>query len=157
MRPPNSPADTSPPLEPPAVQRAREARRRLQESLRRLAATLMIVSRGAGQAWAICSEVGAVQKEFENYREAIGGYPSPKELSAMLHLSPALERQSPLSTEQLEWALSLKAAVRGGLRIAAARLLDLPTEELAGETELLYGINGLEALRSARKAGQLPR
>ena len=75
----------------------------------------------------------------------------------MLHLSPTLDRSPRLSREQFEWALSLRAAVRGGLRIAAARLLELSSEELAGETELFYGINGLEALRRARNDGQLLR
>lgn len=156
--PPSHPyADQSPPQEPPAVQRAREVRRNLRESLRKLAATLMIVSRGGGNAQAISGEVAAVHQEFERYRETIGGYPSPRELLAMLHLSAVLEEQTPLSSEQLERALSLNAAVRGGLRIAAARLLNLPTEELAGETELLYGVNGMEALRPARNAGRPPR
>ena len=145
------------PLEPTAVQRSRAARSRLREKLRELAASLMSVSRGGGKPWAIFSQIVAVQQAFESYRAAIGGYPTSEELSTMLHLSPTLDRSPRLSREQFEWALSLRAAVRGGLRIAAARLLELSSEELAGETELFYGINGLEALRRARNDGQLLR
>ena len=138
--------------EPPAVQKAQEARRRLCRELRGLAANLMSVSRGAGNPWALCSEVAAVEREFETYRVVIGGYPSCEELSTMMHFGEAPRKPTPLSREEVEWALSLTAAVRGGLRIAAARLLGLPSEEVAGETELYYGINGMEALRSARHA-----
>jgi hypothetical protein len=156
MCPSHAQADKPTSPEPPVVQQSREARRRLREELRRLAATLMSVSRGAGKPWAIYGEVVAVQEGFERYRAVIGGYPSPEELSAMLHLGPALESQTPLSRRQIEWALSLRAAVSGGLRIAAARLLNLPKEEVAGETELYHGINGMEALRSARNTAQQP-
>ena len=143
--------------EPPAVELAQEARRRLRTELRGLAANLMSVSRGGGKPWALCSEVAAVEREFETYCAVIGGYPSSDELSTMLRLGDAPEKPTPLSREELEWALSLTAAARGGLRIAAARLLDLPTEEVAGETELYHGINGLEALRASRNAARLPR
>ena len=134
--------------EPPAVQKAQEARRRLCKEVRGLAANLMSVSRGAGNPWALCSEVAAVEREFETYRVVIGGYPSCEELSTMMHFGEAPRKPTPLSTEELEWALSLTASVREGLRIAAARLLDLSSEELAGEIELYYGIDGMEALRS---------
>ena len=150
------PDETTAP-EPPAVQQAEEARRRLRTELRGLAANLISVSRGAGKPWALCSEVDAVARDLETYRRVIGGYPSPEELSTMVRLGDAPRKPTPRSTDEMDWALSLSAAVRGGLRIAAARLLDLPTEEVAGETELYHGINGMEALRIARNAGRLPR
>lgn len=156
MRPSHPRANESTAPEPPAVRQAQEARRRLREELRGLAANLMSVSRGGGKPWALRSEVAAVEREFEAYRAVIGGYPSSEELSTMLHLGDAPQKPTPPSKEELEWALSLTAAVRGGLRIAAARLLDLPSEESAGETELYYGINGMEALREARNAVRPP-
>ncbi|HEY0625940.1 MAG TPA: hypothetical protein VGD10_04325 [Allosphingosinicella sp.] len=98
-----------------------------------------------------------MKQEFESYRAAIGGYPSPEELSAMLHFGDAPEWPAPHLKERIELAMSLRAAIGGGLRMAAARLLNFPKEELAGETELYFGINGLEALRAARDGSQSPR
>lgn len=127
-----------------------DAEQQVDMAVRELAANLLRVVRGAGRA----SELGRQADQFlaacEAYREVVGHYPPSEDLGAALHVHEMPE-PGKLAEHEYEFAAARESMVRGGLQIAASRLLGQSTQERAGESELFDGGRQYAALREERR------
>lgn len=115
-----------------------EAERQVDLALRELAANVLRVVRGAGRPYELDRQAIAFAEACEAYREAVGHYPASEGLGAALHVREILE-PGKWGEQEHEFAEAREAMIRGGLQIAASRLLGQPTQERAGESELFDG------------------
>lgn len=120
------------------------ARRRAVEGLswplRTLAANMLRVVRGAGRPWELPQQMAAVLTACEEYREAVGSYPSSDEISGPINVRyPADGRRR----DAFDGAAA--EMVQGALQMAASQIIGQSTQEAAGRSELFDGVRRLEA------------
>lgn len=119
--------------------------------LRELAANILRVVRGAGKSHAIGSQCVAVLKAFQDYRDKVGHWPSSFEMDEALSIRPQ-ERPNETYDEYWEWRHAQEDIVRGGLQIAASRLVGQGTQEQRGRSDLMDGVRELDRIRDERRA-----
>lgn len=115
----------------------------VSEALRRCAANILRVCRGAGEPYRIGRDCSAVVDKLVAYRDIAGVWPTSDQLSRMLRR----ERQdlSRFSAGEQIRADAIEAMVRGALQITASDLVDQRVHSNRGETELLGGVRELHA------------
>ncbi len=114
------------------------AEARVDGALRELAANMLRVVRGAGRPYELLRQADRFLAVCEAYREAVGHYPPDQDLGAALQVHRELE---PGIFAESEYVIAdaREAMMRGGLQIAASRLLGQATQMRAGEAELFDG------------------
>lgn len=135
---------------------AEEVRERAVESLgwplRDLAANILRVVRGGGKPDDIAPQCAALIDAFEGYRAVCGPYPSSCDISAALAITLSGGMQARHEPETLRSIWAQETMVAGALQIVASKLLDEPSQEAAGRSELYRGVSDLEEARAASHA-----
>lgn len=123
---------------------------RVDRALCELAANILRVVRGAGRPYELGRQAAGFVAACEAYREAVGHYPPPEDLGAALDVHRELE---PSRFAEREYVISAasESMMRGGLQIAASRLLGQLTQERAGDSELLDGARQYADYREERR------
>ena len=127
----------------------REALDNLSRALRVLAANILRVVRGAGKSYEIGQQAVAIIDAMNEYRQAVGHYPSSHELNSMLSLADDMVG---LSAEEFERQHAQDLILRGALQIAASRLIGQRTQESAGHSQMTDGLIQMEKLRARNRA-----
>ncbi|MCR5874344.1 hypothetical protein LRS10_09330 [Phenylobacterium sp. J426] len=129
-----------------------EAERRLDGSLRALAANMLRVVRGAGRAYEFSGQMADVLDAMQAYRDAAGVWPSDQQLSSALRLrEPDYLETLPEHGQDRFYAE--RSIVRGALQIAASELLGQQTQKAAGRGRVAPGAPGLRARRGSDACG----
>jgi hypothetical protein len=123
-----------------AVRRRRSTEAEVGFALRRLAANLLRIIRGAGQPSDVVDQLTAVLKAIEAHRAA-GGLLSEDCVAPMLRLDYP-ERHG-LDAERRAESFIVHAA----LQVAASRLMDQSFQERAGQIEMRQGVDEIGVLR----------
>ena len=144
--------------------RTHEAEAKVRYALRRLAANIMRVSRGAGSSAELGTQMVACITAMDDYRDAAGhGVPS-WDLNEMLDPDKAQAEYRPwarsdevsMARWEAEGTLDCEDADRdvrrACLQIAASMLVNQLTQKSQGETDLFEAINRREAARERRRA-----
>ncbi len=121
------------------------AKRNLEWPLRRLAANVVRVVRGAGKSYEIGEQCVAVVKALQEYREKVGYWPTSWELDQAL----SIYRHDENATYDEMWERedAVETIVCGALQVVASRLVDQKTQEHRGHSELMDGFYALERIR----------
>lgn len=155
------------------------ARLELRWALRRLAANLLRVVRGAGKPSDLGRQIQEVIEVYLDYREATGHFPESQLVSDALAVSKtdSLEDWKASFPDDVDdshferWlqdgsfnqARAVDAIVRASLQIAASRLLNQKTQERSAEHSLSQALDEHERSREEMrrawesKTGKLPR
>lgn len=148
-----------------AVDKAR-ARYEIDWPLRKLAANIMRVSRGAGEPYSVIQQCIEVVKGAQAFCDKCGDWPDDNEVREALDFHDPRLRD--YTRQYDERSSAIEDIVEGALRLAAARLLRQDLQERHGEKDLLEGIRRLEhyhaeirakweAERKAARAKPVPR
>ncbi|WP_420335562.1 hypothetical protein [Roseibium sp.] len=128
----------------------RDAFRRLEKVLKNLAANLFRVSRGAGKPFSVASDCAAVIEAYEDYRNAVGHYPTSHEVSTALDFKKDIE--TPPSDDPLyDREFAIDCIISGSLQLVASKFLGQRLQISAGEKELIEGVRELEAYRERQR------
>jgi len=137
--------------------------------LRRLAANLMRIVRGAGKPNDLAEEMSAALTAFKDYHEAVGEEPSSYEISQALSIGEKFEdwrqmKDEGRTTEQdmerwradgtIEQELAFAAICRGALQHVASTLVHQPIHIASGESDVYEAIFRIERVREERRRGQ---
>jgi len=127
----------------------------LGASLRRLAANLMRIVRGAGKPNDLAEEMAAALTAFKGYHEAVGKWPSSYEISEALSVR-ITERdwRRWRADGTFEQEVAFMTICQGALQIVASQLLSQPLQIAAGEREVYDGVFRIERAREERRKGQ---
>lgn len=128
----------------------RRAKDQFDYALRELTANLLRVTRGAGRAYEVPRQMQACLLAFRAYVDATGVGLSNDEISAVLDVSQDLHGRG-FTDEDWQWYGGIEQAMRGGLQLAASRLLEQRTQERRGEDEIIDGVSSIERAREARR------
>ena len=126
------------------------ARHGIGSPLRNLAANIIRVVRGAGKSYEIGEQCADVLKAFKAYRESVGHWPTSFEIDEALSVFTG----GPDDTydEFWSWRCAQEEIMRGGLQVAASRLVGQRTQENRGQTEMMDGVRALDRIREDRRA-----
>jgi hypothetical protein len=130
--------------------RAAAAKEQFALRLQELAANIIRVARGAGRAYEVPLQIFRCAELLQEYREASGFGLSDQEVSSMLgvrqdHYSPGQDWFAAATADAAE------RIMRGGLQVAASRLVEQRTQERAGRNEMLDGARALENAKAERR------
>lgn len=128
-----------------ARQRANE---NLRWPLRDLAANLMRITRGAGKPYHLVNEINAVVSALNSYKEAFGHFPDSDTLRQTLNISLDEEKEDRLSDRALLWFYAEEKMMKGGLQMAASKLLGQTPQERMGHREVFEGLTEIEHQRA---------
>ena len=135
------------------------ARQRVQPivewALKDLAANLMRITRGAGKPYLVGRQAQELIEALKAYREAVGLYPGSDEISAALNIQEDLRLSGQLSRSENSRRYAKEMLVRGGLQIAASRLLGQSTQESAGSSELYQGFMDLRDVQDEDRSERM--
>ncbi|TIQ35967.1 MAG: hypothetical protein E5X48_11115 [Mesorhizobium sp.] len=124
-----------------SVDKAR-ARYEIEWPLRRLAANIMRVSRGAGEPYSVIQQCIDVVKGAQAFCDKCGDWPDDNEVREALDFhDPRLRDYTKPHDER---SSAIEDIVEGALRLAAGRLLRQDLQERHGEKDLLEGIRRLD-------------
>ena len=101
-------------------------------TLRRLAANLIRITRGAGKPYELTDDCISFIKAIEGYIDRTQQSPPFHDFQAMLSIERAFAVE--LSDEQFELECARDQMVHGALQITASRLLKQNTQESAGSS-----------------------
>ncbi len=122
----------------------------VDDRLKSLAANILRVVRGAGRAYEIPEQIYACALAIQAYRDAAGLGLSDYELSEMLSVREEHHGKG-YSAADWDWASGIEQMMRGGLQLAASRLLEQRTQEQAGQSEMFDGARAIERSREERR------
>lgn len=144
----------------PAALVENEAVERLTWALRELTANLLRIVRGAGKPHDIVTHLDAVVETIARYRDIVGRWPLPDQISEALSIERDEEWQQRLMGPRLDRFYAEQQIIRGVLQHVAGRLLGQTTHQSVGENELYDGIRALEEarkeLRNERETASKP-
>lgn len=124
----------------------------LRWPLKRLAANIIRVVRGAGRPEEIGRQCAEVVQAYRDYYDALGEWPNSYLVAEMLSLR---HREYQAKTDRAwEWEDAMRQMVAGGLQMAASQLLEQNTQKQAGETEMFQGLRVIEKQRSENAAAR---
>ena len=133
--------------------------------LRKMAANILRIVRGAGKAEELLANLKQVIDSAVAYREAVGHWPPQTLIAKILRINDGTERfenmakRGEISQEELNRLehnglfAQMRAEYRicrGALQIAASELIDQSTQKLTGQTEMYDGVNDLDVARQLR-------
>lgn len=128
----------------------RKALQDTEQALRRLAANLIRVTRGSGDAFRIFEQAADLVVAMRAYYDVAGHFPSDGDLTAALNTEEEIRPDLP--DHVADRLLGVDLVIRGALQIAASRLLSQKLQVGAGESEMLAGMREIERARDrARK------
>jgi len=107
-------------------------------TLRRLAANIIRITRGAGKPYDLTDDCISFIKAIEGYVDRTQQSPPFYDFQAMLSIKRAFSFE--LNNEEFEMECARDQMVRGSLQITASRLLKQNTQESAGSSELMGGV-----------------
>jgi len=144
--------------------RTQEAEAKVKYALRRLAANIMRVTRGAGSSAELGHQMVACIEAMEAYRDVVGTWVPSWDLNQMLDPDKAQAEFRPWARQdevsmarwEAEGTLDCEDAERdvrrACLRIAASMLVNQLPQMNRGETDLSEAIERREAARERRRA-----
>lgn len=118
--------------------------------LRILASNIIRVVRGAGNPALIGSQAASILRAMERYRKSAGAYPRSEAIADALKL-PTQDGSTIADRGQREWVEGIERMIRGGLQMAASRLVAQTTQERAGENEMFQGLAPIEEQRAENR------
>ena len=118
--------------------------RQVSDTLRRLAANIIGIVRGAGKPLELGRDVDAFTAALGAFEGAAGGHPKAWELAAMLRVDLDPKSSAPGSEEDMVEQYAQHVIVQASLQLAAARLLRRDAEAAAAYEELHKALVGLE-------------
>lgn len=113
--------------------------------LRELAANMLRVVRGAGKSHEITAQCVAVLKAFQAYHDQFGHWPPSWEIDEALSIRR--DEANPVYDKEWEYQHACTVVLRGGLQVAASRLVCQNTQARRGMSEMMGGVNTILALR----------
>lgn len=135
------------------------AKRALDEfegSLAILTANLLRIVRGAGRSYDVLEQANSLLLAAQRYRDAAGVWPSSEQIANALDLaSPDFDERWPEG--ESDFVYGKEAMIRGGLQVAASRLLGQRTQETAGGRELMEGFYLIEQRRETNRKRYAPK
>lgn len=133
----------------------RSAEMDLRWHLKKLAANVIRIVRGAGSPAELGRQCADVVKVYHDYHEAVGEWPSSNLISDILSLR---HREYRAKTDRAwEWEYAVRQMVAGGLQVAASQLMAQNTQERAGESEMFDGLRVIETQRRENSASRAPK
>lgn len=130
--------------------RAERAKGDFDQALRVLTANLLRVTRGAGRAWEVPGQLADCITTLHEYQQATGHGMSDFDISKMLNVQEDFLGRG-FDDEDWDWYGGIEEAMRGGLQMAASRLLGQRIQQQAAEKEILRGVQSVERAREARR------
>jgi hypothetical protein len=124
----NSPADLA----------KNAAMQKVDRSLRELAANLMRVARGSGNAREMPQQAQDFIDAVVAYQDAAGRDPPPGAMAEVLRVSIELEARQHWSDARTHMYHAEHDVLRGALQLAASRLLGQRLQDRAGESLMLW-------------------
>lgn len=120
----------------------------VDRTLRDLTVNIMRVSRGAGNAPEMARQVIECAVMLQRYRREKGHWPPAWALEKAIYFDPkGMERQRDLTGYDLQMRVAVDEMVKGGLRVAAARINRDHSQEHSGESDLVKGARRLPGVR----------
>ncbi|RUM21510.1 hypothetical protein EFD56_03240 [Rhizobium phaseoli] len=133
----------------------RNAELDLHWPLKRLAANVIRIVRGAGRPEELGRQCADVVQAYRDYHEALGEWPSSYLIGDTLSIR---HREYRAKTDRAwEWEDAIHQMVAGGLQVAASQLLGQNTQQRAGESEMFDGLRVIEKQRSENAAARMQK
>ena len=126
--------------------RQHEALQDIRLPLRELAANLMRVARGAGNAYLIEKQAIALVEALTEYRQSVGCGASDSALAEALTIGPDWDTLGECEAVEVDRSLAEWAIVKGSLQMAASDLLGQASQRSVGEKEMFQGLSTIERL-----------
>ena len=131
----------------------KRAEKRVKRALQELAANLLRVARGAGRPPDVFVQAGSLVDAAIAYREAVGTMPPADLIAGYLdvdQLGQVVGQGHPV--HEVSLARGWETIMRGSLQVTASRLVGQPMQEQAGKSEMLQGVESIEAIWSEMRA-----
>lgn len=126
--------------------RRHRAQEVVEEAFERLAANMLRVIRGAGQAHYLAQQCLGVVEACRAYHEAVGHWPPAHEIQAGLGIPrPAYHEDTIVRDNALHRIMS------GSLQVIASKMLGQHLQEAAGDREIHDGMRQYEEWREERR------
>lgn len=113
-------------------------------TLRRLAANLIDIVRGAGRPLELSRDVDAFAVAIGAFEGVVGEPPKAWEYAAMLRVALEPDHPAPASEEEMAERYAQHVILQGSLQLAAKRLLGQEAEAATAYVELHKALLGLE-------------
>jgi hypothetical protein len=121
-----------------------QALNEIGDALRRLAANLIGIVRGAGKPLELGPHVDAFVTALGAFEEAMGGHPKAWEFADMLRVELEPQGQTPATADEMAELYARHDVIQASLQLAAARLLKQEAGAEEALAELHKALAGLE-------------
>lgn len=120
-------------------------------ALKELTANLMRITRGAGAAERLQSQLIAATKSLIAYHDSGGWVGGSNILQIAMDVETSGDILDRCDARNRQWARAEDTIIKGSLQMAASRLLGQSTQQRAGETEMFNGLCVIEKQREENR------
>jgi hypothetical protein len=129
----------------------RSAAEQLEYGLRELAANMMRVVRGAGKPYEIAPQIFGLTGLLQDYKEAVGTWPSSYDVGQMLELGYRFEHLAARDDSEDMFHRAEHEVMRASLQFAASRLMEQRTQETRASSDMHDAMRRIEEIRAERR------
>lgn len=119
---------------------------RLRSGLRKMAANLMRIARGAGNPYELEQQITSLSDYLKSYRDLVGHGVSDHIVYDCLNIRQRLDHDTDADYRRRHEAK--ETMMLGAIQVAASRLTRNTTQEIAGDRQMLDGVELLQAAQT---------